>query len=318
MKGSVAAFVVALERFVAAHPDHRGPRGPAADLGRGGRCHRRRAPGGRRVPRARRAHRLVHHRRAFVEGEAGRPAARRPPRHAVGDADRARHPGPRRLSGEGAQSDPPGDAGAGRAVPRGAGTTATRRSRRPASRSATSTPAPAPTTSFPASCEVLFNLRYNPSWRAAQLEQRMRGGAASRTGWSTTCTGIAAASRSTRRKARCARRRARCWRRFAGAHAGRKHRRRHLRCALHRAARRAVHRDRAGQRQHPQGRRARRRSPTCEALPDLYQALIERIAARGLGPVVTAPFRCIPWAGPRPIAVVGRGRPRACGSSSGR
>ena len=39
------------------------------------------------------AHRLVHHRRAVVEGEAGRPVARRPSRHAVRDAGGERHPG---------------------------------------------------------------------------------------------------------------------------------------------------------------------------------------------------------------------------------
>ena len=55
MKGSVAAFVVALEAFVAAHPQHAGTVALLRDFGRGRRCDRWRASRGRCVPRTRRS-----------------------------------------------------------------------------------------------------------------------------------------------------------------------------------------------------------------------------------------------------------------------
>ena len=90
MKGSLAAFVTAIEGFVAEHPDAHGSiallitsdeEGPATD----GTGENRGADG-----RARRAHRLLHRGRAFVGRRPGRHDQERPPRHAVGDADRER------------------------------------------------------------------------------------------------------------------------------------------------------------------------------------------------------------------------------------
>ena len=110
---------------------------------------------------------------------------------------------------------------------------------------------------IPGELQVLFNLRYNPALAAPSSWSASAKRCCARTASTTSCAGIAAASRSTRREGplRAAARAvlARVLRRRAGG----EHRRRHLRCPLHRAAGRAVHRDRAGQRQHPQGRRAR-------------------------------------------------------------
>ena len=147
MKGSVAAFVVALERFVAAHPDHPGRVALLLTSRRGRRRHRRRAPRRRDLPRTRRAHRLVHHRRTVVDSRssatccASAGAARlsatltvRGVQGHVAYPDKARNP------------DPPGDAGAGRTRRATLGRGLRDASRRPACRSATSTPAPVPTT----------------------------------------------------------------------------------------------------------------------------------------------------------------------------
>jgi succinyl-diaminopimelate desuccinylase len=95
---------------------------------------------------------------------------------------------------------------------------------------------------IPGELQVLFNLRYNPNWRARSSSRHARRIAPAH-GLDTTSTGIAAASPSYTPKARCARG-ARGAGAIRGRAAGRKHRRRHFRCALHRPARRAVHRDR--------------------------------------------------------------------------
>ena len=128
----------------------------------------------------------------------------------VGDADGEGHPGPRRLSGQGAQSDPPGAAGAGRTgratLGRGlrnlpadqpAGYQLPRRHRRQQrdSRRAEGAVQPA----------------LQPALGCSAAGSRDRRRAATGMAWNTTCTGIAAASRSIRPKAGCARWRAKCW-----------------------------------------------------------------------------------------------------------
>ena len=143
MKSSIAAFVVAVEAFVAERPSHSGSiallltsdeEGPAVD-------------GTVRVVEALKqrgeTHRLLHRRRAHLGRRARRHDQERPARLAFGKADGARHAGPRRLSAPGEEPDPPARAGARRARRRRSGTRATRTSRRPACRSRTSTPAPA-------------------------------------------------------------------------------------------------------------------------------------------------------------------------------
>ncbi len=106
MKSSLAAFVVAIEQFVgAASRPSRLDR--AADHFGRGRARRRRHGARRRAPaRPRRDARLLRRRRAFVGRAPGRHDQERPPRDAVGQADRARRAGSRRLSASGAESDP--------------------------------------------------------------------------------------------------------------------------------------------------------------------------------------------------------------------
>ena len=108
MKGALAAFVTAIEAFVAAHAaaggsiamlvtsDEEGPSidGTASVV-------ERLAAGGR-------DHRLLHRRRADVGGPARRHDQERPARHALGNIDRQGHSGPRRLSAPREESDPSG------------------------------------------------------------------------------------------------------------------------------------------------------------------------------------------------------------------
>ncbi len=111
MKGSVAAFVVAAEQFVAAHPDPPRHAGGAADQRRGRRRDRWRAP--RRAPVRERASASTgalpasHHRRRWATCCASDVAAACRPSCACSVVTwRIR---------EGTQPDPPGGAGPGRA-----------------------------------------------------------------------------------------------------------------------------------------------------------------------------------------------------------
>ena len=191
--------------------DHRRHGRVAADLGRGGRCHRWRAPRRRNLARARPAHRLVHHRRAVVEAKLGDLLRVGRRGTLVGDVDGARHPGPRRVSGKGAQPDPPGAAGAGRTRRETVG----RRLRnlpadQPADQQRQCRHRRQQRDSRDAAGAVQPALQPELGCRAAR--RRMRGDPARAMRSNTTSTGIAAASRSSRRKARCVRRRAKCWR----------------------------------------------------------------------------------------------------------
>jgi succinyl-diaminopimelate desuccinylase len=83
---------------------------------------------------------------------------------------------------------------------------------------------------IPGELRVLFNLRYNPNWRASQLEEECE--AVLHAGRPAACSGTRSVVAIQRRRA------------------GRKHRWWHVRRAFHRAAGGAVHRDRAGECQH--------------------------------------------------------------------
>ena len=144
MKGSLAAFVIAIERFVAQHPRPPGSiallitsdeEGPSID-GTVKVVERLAARGER--------HRLLRRRRAVVGRRARRHDQERPPRHAVGDADRQGRAGAHRLSAPRATirsiSSRPVLAELARDC---AGTTATRIFRRRRGSARTSTPAPA-------------------------------------------------------------------------------------------------------------------------------------------------------------------------------
>jgi succinyl-diaminopimelate desuccinylase len=145
MKGSVAAFVVALEQFVATHPDHRGTVGLLLTSDEEGDA----IDGVRKVADVfrERGQRIDW----CITGEPSskerprRPASRRPSWHAVGDADGQGRAGPCRLPDK-ARNPIHLAMPAWQNSRRGNGTTATTRSRRPACRSATCTLAPAPTT----------------------------------------------------------------------------------------------------------------------------------------------------------------------------
>ena len=209
MKGSVAAFVVALERFVAAHPDHRGSvallltsdeEGDAIDgvrkvaellRGRGQRidwCITGEPSStetlgdllrvGRRGTLS--ATLTVH----GVQGHVAYPDKARNPIHLAMPALAELVA---RLWDDGFESFPP---------------TSLQVSNVHAGTGANNV--------IPGELQVLFNLRYNPNWRAEQLEQACERCCA-RMASSTRSTGIAAANRSIPRTVRCATRRARCW-----------------------------------------------------------------------------------------------------------
>ena len=87
MKSSLAAFVTAVEAFVAAHPDAPGSIALLITSDEEGPVDRRHGQGRRAARRTRRAHRLLHRRRADLGRSARRHDQERPPRHAVGHAD---------------------------------------------------------------------------------------------------------------------------------------------------------------------------------------------------------------------------------------
>ena len=186
MKSSLAAFVTAIEAFVAAHPRRAGLDRAARHLRRGRSVDRRHGQGRRAARGARRAHRLLHRRRAVVGRRARRHDQERPPRHAVRHADRQGRPGSRRLPAAGAQPDPPRRAGARRARGDATGTTATTTSRRRPGSARTSTPAPARPTSFPARSSCMFNFRY--SHRAARANRSRSASRRSSRGTASTTT----------------------------------------------------------------------------------------------------------------------------------
>jgi succinyl-diaminopimelate desuccinylase len=113
MKTSIAAFVVAVEEFLAATPTRSSiaflltsdEEGPSSMAPRWWWSNSK---------RARRADRLLHRGRAHLGRAHRRHDQERPPRHAQRQAHRARHPGPHRLPATGAQPHPPGPARAGR------------------------------------------------------------------------------------------------------------------------------------------------------------------------------------------------------------
>ena len=224
----------------------------AGDLGRGGSRPRRREAGRGTVPRARPAHRLVHHGRAVVQGSTGRPVARRPSWHPDRYLERARRAGPCRLSAQGAQSHPQGVARAGRT------------GRAPVGRRLRDLPADQP-------ADLQHPRRHRRQQRhpgrtaggvqpalQSQLDGREAG-----TGdrghppppWGRLQHPVAARRRALLHAGRPpAGHGARGARRVLRCAAGREHGRRHVRCALHCTAGCGVHRSRAGQCQHPQGR----------------------------------------------------------------
>jgi succinyl-diaminopimelate desuccinylase len=153
MKTSIAAMVVACEEFVAAHPDHRLDRLP--DHQRRGRPGRRRHRGRLRTAgRTRRNARLLPGRRADLQPRAGRHDQERPPRLAVGPPvikgvqghiaypHLARNPIHQAAPALAELAAEVWDEG-------------NEYYRRPAGRSRTSMPAPAPTTSSRARCDRL-------------------------------------------------------------------------------------------------------------------------------------------------------------------
>ena len=123
------------------------PRGldrPAAHLRRGrpgGRRHG--AAWSKRCKQRSERHRLLHRRRADLGRRARRHDQERPARLALRQADGARRPGPRRLSAPRARTRSTCSPRRSPSWRRRSGTRATRTSRRPASRSRTSMPAPA-------------------------------------------------------------------------------------------------------------------------------------------------------------------------------
>ena len=175
MKTSIAAFVTAAERFVAAHPDHPGSvallitsdeEGPV-----GGR-HRAR---GRGAEAPRRDDRLLHRRRALVGAGLRRHHQERAARHAHRAARRSQgvqghvaYPAPREEPGA------PRRARDRRARGRRVGPAATSTSRRPRSRSPTSTPAPARRTSSPGQLQVDFNFRFSTESTPESLKARVK------------------------------------------------------------------------------------------------------------------------------------------------
>ena len=186
MKGSVAAFVIALERFVAAHPDHRGTRGLAADLGRGRRCDRWRAPGRRRCsasavnastgaspvsPRRRRSWATCCASAAAarlsatltVRGVQGHVAYPEKARNPIHQAMPALAELAARRWDEGYETFPP---------------TSLQISNIHAGTGANNV--------IPGELQVLFNLRYNPHWRADAAGSRNAKPCCARTDWSTS------------------------------------------------------------------------------------------------------------------------------------
>ena len=102
MKTSIAAFVVAIEEFLAATPRPAARPGPAAHQRRG--RPRRRRHGGRvqAAGRTRRDARLLHRRRADLGRALRRHDQERPPRHHERQAHGQGRAGPHRLSAPGA------------------------------------------------------------------------------------------------------------------------------------------------------------------------------------------------------------------------
>ena len=103
MKTSLAAIVVAIEGFVAAHPVPPRLDRHARHLRRGRRRDRRHGESGRPARGARRAHRLLRGRRADLGRTAGRHDQERPPRFALRAARREGAPGAHRLPAPRAQ-----------------------------------------------------------------------------------------------------------------------------------------------------------------------------------------------------------------------
>ena len=147
MKTSLAAFVTAMESFIAANPQHTGSlaflltsdeEGDAID-------------GTVRVVEALKARGETLDYCIVGEPtsvETRRHHQERPARLALRRPDRQGRAGPYRLPASGQQSDPSGRAGDRRTRATPSGTRATNTSRRPPGRFPTSTPAPAPPTSF--------------------------------------------------------------------------------------------------------------------------------------------------------------------------
>ena len=162
MKTSIAAFVVAIEEFLAAHPDHAGSHRLAAHQRRG-RPRGRRHGGGLRGA-ARRAARTLDY---CIVGEptsverARRHDQERPARHALRQAHGQGRAGPHRLPAAREQPDPPGRAGAGRTGRRPSGTTATTTSRRPPGRSRNIHAGTGADNVIPGAVEIDFNFRFS-------------------------------------------------------------------------------------------------------------------------------------------------------------
>ena len=152
MKTSLAAFVAAIEAFVAGHPRSRRLDRGAVYFRRGGPRGGRHGARGGGAAGPRREARLLHRRRADERGAPRRHDQERPPRLAVREPRGEGRTGPRRLPPPGAQ---PRARVRRRRSPSSrarSGTRATSTSRPPPGKSPTSMPAPARGTSSPASC----------------------------------------------------------------------------------------------------------------------------------------------------------------------
>ena len=126
-------------------------------------------------------HRRLHRRRADVVRAARRHDQERPARLAQRRAARPRRPVPHRLSRARPQSDSPRRCRRSRDWPRSNGTAGNDFSAHQSSRSRTSTPAPARTTSFPARLDLLFNFRFSTESSPERSEgSRARGARPSR------------------------------------------------------------------------------------------------------------------------------------------
>ena len=197
MKASLAAFVMAIEAFVAARPR-------CARLDRAADHLRRGRPGASTAPCAsssgsRRAARRIDY---CIVGEpssvgaAGRHDQERPPRHAVGHADREGRPGARRLSAPRAQSDPRSPRPRSPSSPRRTGTTATSYFPPTTWQCSNIHAGTGATNVIPGTLELKFNFRYSTASTREVAARAPRGDARSGTASTTSSRGPAPASRS--------------------------------------------------------------------------------------------------------------------------
>ena len=211
MKGSVAAFVVALEQFVAAHPRSCRHRRPAADFGRGRRCHRWRAPRRRRLPRARPG--------ASTGASPANPRPRTSSATCCASAVAARLSAT--LTVKGVQGHVAYPDKARNPIHQAMPALAELAARRWDEGYETFPPTSLQVSNFnagtgannviPGEAAGAVQPALQPALECSAAGKRRSAPCSTGMAWNTTCTGIAAASRSIRPKAACAPWRARCW-----------------------------------------------------------------------------------------------------------